>query len=357
MVAGGQQRAARLADVARAAGVSQGTVSNVFNRPNLVREEVRDHVHEVALNLGYRGPDPKGRLLRAGKFNAIGVATSDPLAYFFDDPFARELMQGMAEACDANGAGLSLVSARNSERLAWNIESALVDGLVLLCIDDGERLVELTRERQLPFIALALGRSDESISTIGIDDYAGAKLAATHLAELGHRRFAVLAIEFVDGRFGPVTMAEIEAAVFATPRHRAQGYFAALQSFGIDTTRIPVFATLGDPKTIALGLDHIFAQATRPTALLCMSDRVALLTLDWLKARGLRVPQDISVVGFDGVPEATRSSPPLTTIAQPIAEIGRRAVQAIIDHDGAVHREVLPVELIIGGSTAAAKLG
>ena len=259
MVAGGQQRAARLADVARAAGVSQGTVSNVFNRPNLVREEVRDHVHEVALNLGYRGPDPKGRLLRAGKFNAIGVATSDPLAYFFDDPFARELMQGMAEACDANGAGLSLVSARNSERLAWNIESALVDGLVLLCIDDGERLVELTRERQLPFIAL--------------------------------------------------------------------------------------------------GLDHIFAQATRPTALLCMSDRVALLTLDWLKARGLRVPQDISVVGFDGVPEATRSSPPLTTIAQPIAEIGRRAVQAIIDHDGAVHREVLPVELIIGGSTAAAKLG
>src|SRR4051794_19768368 len=95
----------RLADVARAAGGSQGTASNVFNRPQLVREEVRERVEATARSLGYRGPDPKGKLLRAGKVNAIGVATAEPLSYFFDDPFARVLMTGIAEACDAQGAG------------------------------------------------------------------------------------------------------------------------------------------------------------------------------------------------------------------------------------------------------------
>ena len=101
----------RLADVAKAAGVSQGTASNVFSRPQLVRAEVRERVTGIAKSMGYHGPDLKGRLLRAGKVNAIGVAAGEPLSYFFDDPFARVLMTGISEACDLNGAGLALVSA------------------------------------------------------------------------------------------------------------------------------------------------------------------------------------------------------------------------------------------------------
>src|SRR4051812_26569819 len=92
------EKTAKLSDVAKAAGVSQGTVSNVFNRPQLVRDEVREHVRKVAGQLGYRGGDPKGRLLRAGKVNAIGVATTDPLSYFFTDPYARVLMAGITAA-------------------------------------------------------------------------------------------------------------------------------------------------------------------------------------------------------------------------------------------------------------------
>src|SRR5690606_40031603 len=105
-------------------------------------------------------PDPKGRLLRAGKVNAVGVATAEPLSYFFEDEYARVLMAGMSEACDAAGAGLALVSAKNDERLAWNIQSALVDGFVLVCMEGGERLVELTGGRQLPSVALGLGKPD-----------------------------------------------------------------------------------------------------------------------------------------------------------------------------------------------------
>ena len=345
-------KAARLADVAKAAGVSQGTVSNVFARPELVREEVRTHVHAVAKSIGYRGPDPRGRMLRAGKVNAIGIATAEPLSYFFEDPYARELMRGISEACDAAGAGLSLVSAKNSEKLSWNIDSALVDGFVLLCIEGGERLVELTRQRQLPFVALALGKPDPTVSALGIDDFGGARLAAAHLAGLGHRDFAVLAIEFTDGHAGWVSSADVDAAVYSTARDRMRGYRASLADAGIDSAGIPVWETQSDKQGVIAGLEAIFAAPRPPTALLCMSDRLALIALEWLRGRGIAVPGDVSVIGFDGVPEAALTSPALTTVEQPIAELGRRAVKAILEHDGAVHRAVLDVALVVRATTA-----
>jgi DNA-binding LacI/PurR family transcriptional regulator len=342
----------RLADVAKEAGVSQGTASNVFSRPNLVREEVRKRVHEAAKKLGYAGPDPRGRLLRAGKSNAIGVATAEPLSYFFEDPFARELMRGISEACEQHGAGLALVSAKDDKRLAANIQNALVDGFVLLCIENGERLVELTKERQLPFVALALGRPDETVSAIGVDDYAGAQIAARHLAELGHRRFGILSLELDDEHEGPVDAARLARAIYTTSRDRAAGYCEELALYGVDAASIPIYETRNTLDSIRNGVDYLLSAPVRPTAILAMSDRVALAVIDELSARSLSVPGDISIVGYDGVPEAETSSPPLTTIAQPIAEIGRRAVKAILDGDGRVHRESLPVELVVRQSTA-----
>ncbi|RUU09494.1 LacI family transcriptional regulator, partial [Mesorhizobium sp. M6A.T.Ca.TU.002.02.2.1] len=210
----GNTRPIRLADIAKAAGVSHGTASNVFSRPEIVREEVRERVKAAAEAMGYAGPDPKGRLLRAGKVNAIGVATTEPLSYFFDDPFARTMMAGISEACDATGAGIALVSAGNEEKLAWNIQSALVDGFILFCIEGGPRLVELTRERKLPFVALELGSEDDTVSAIGVDNVAGARLAAQHLAELGHRRFAVLALPFADDSTGLVSPSQVRTAAY-----------------------------------------------------------------------------------------------------------------------------------------------
>ncbi|TIU70238.1 MAG: LacI family DNA-binding transcriptional regulator, partial [Mesorhizobium sp.] len=237
----GNTRSIRLADIAKAAGVSHGTASNVFSRPEIVREEVRERVKAAAEAMGYAGPDPKGRLLRAGKVNAIGVATTEPLSYFFDDPFARAMMAGISEACDATGAGIALVSAGNQEKLAWNIQSALVDGFILFCIEGGSRLVELTRERKLPFVALELGFDDDTVSAIGVDNVAGARLAAHHLAELGHRRFAVLSLPFADDRTGPVSPEQVRTAVYPGTRDRLVGYFEALSRFGVDTAGIPVY--------------------------------------------------------------------------------------------------------------------
>ncbi|MER9239919.1 LacI family DNA-binding transcriptional regulator [Mesorhizobium sp. M0633] len=345
------RRPIRLADIAKAAGVSHGTASNVFSRPEIVREEVRERVKAAADALGYAGPDPKGRLLRAGKVNAIGVATTEPLSYFFDDPFARVMMAGISEACDATGAGIALVSAGNEEKLAWNIQSALVDGFILFCIEGGPRLVELTRERKLPFVALELGSQDATVSAIGVDNVAGGRLAARHLAELGHRRFAVLSLAFADDSTGLVSPEQVRTAVYTGTRDRLLGYLEELSRFGVDTAKVPVYETENDEASTKAGLETLFASAEPPTAILAMSDRVGMEALEWLSARGIAVPRDVSVVGFDGVPEAAICEPPLTTIAQPIAEIGRRAARRILDFDGTVRRETLDVELVVRASS------
>jgi len=345
-------KSVKLADVANAAGVSQGTASNVFSRPTLVREEVRERVLAAAKALGYGGPDVKGRLLRAGKVNAIGVAAVEPMSYFFDDPWARALMAAIARVCDASGSGIALVSAMNQERLAWNIQSALVDGFVLLCVEGGEDLVELTRERQLPFVALALGVEDRSIPAIGIDNVGGAAMAARHLTALGHRKFAVLATEFAHEHFGLTDEAAIAGAIYATSRDRVTGYRQALAEVGVRAEDLPVYETRNDKGSVETCLEAIFSGGERPTALLAMSDRIALFALDWLKERGLQVPRDISIVGFDGVPEAEASTPALTTIVQPMDEIARVAVNAILENAVPTERRTLAVTLAVRDSTA-----
>jgi DNA-binding LacI/PurR family transcriptional regulator len=309
-------------------------------------------VLEAARSIGYRGPDPRGRMLSAGKVNAIGVATVEPLSYFFTDPFARVLMAAITEECDASGVGVSLVSAASQEELAWNMGSALVDGFILFCLEGADRLIELSKERQLPFVALAFGHRDATISVVGIDNVGGAAAAARHLAELGHRRFAILAMEFHPGGSGKATMQRVEGAMFRDSSDRVQGYLEALAGFGVDTGSVPIYETLSDRETVAAALEEVFAAPAPPTALLAESDRIAFHAIDWLKARGLSVPGDVSVVGFDGVPESATSNPPLTTVQQPIAEIGRRAVRVILDHSGEVWREKLAVELVVRDSTA-----
>lgn len=341
----------RLADVAKAAGVSHGTASNVFSRPEIVREEVRERVKAAAEKLGYGGPDPKGRLLRAGKVNAIGIAAAWELSYFFEDPYARLVMAGIAQECDRAGAGMSLVSALHSQQLAWSISTALVDGFIVFCSEDGARVVELARERKLPFVTLDFG-IDPKVSSLGIDDRAGACMAAEHLVGLGHRHIAILALPIVEGRYGPATYEQVRAAIYPGTRDRIRGYADALTSGGIEISEVLIYETENDEASTRAGMEHVFSRPNPPTAILAMSDRMALVALEWLSERGFSVPGDVSVVGFDGVPEGTVSRPPLTTIAQPTVEKGRRAVEMILSFDGEVRHETLDVELIVRGSTA-----
>ena len=343
----------RLRDVAEAAGVSHGTASNVFNRPELVREEVRERVLGAARALGYAGPSPVGRLLRSGKVNAIGIAAPEPLDYFFADPWARRLLTEVAEVCDARGAGLALVSVTEEGHLGWSIESALVDGFLLRCAGR-ELLVEIAQKRGLPFVALSLDTAEPDVPAIDIDDFGGAFAAARHLVELGHRRIAILGIGLGDDP-GRVSPDEVRATRFLNVRERARGYWAALAEAGVSEDEVPVHATGSDGRNTDAAMAELFdGSQPPPTALLAMSDLVALRAMAWLAARGLRVPEDVSVLGFDGVPEAATSIPPLTTVEQPFRLIAERSVAAILDDAMPQGREVLPLALAVRGSTGPA---
>jgi len=347
------KRRTRLADVAEAAGVSQGTASNVFAKPDLVRPEVRERVEEVARSLGYHGPDPKGRLLRAGRVNAIGVVVMGDLSYFFSDPFSRAFMMGVAEVCDARGAGIALVSAVSRDSANWGIDSALVDGFIVQCQEDSDRLIELARRRRLPFVTVDVEAGADAGSVVS-DDRGGARQAAEHLLALGHRRFAVLSLEMTsDGRTGLADRARRATTRYTATRDRLAGYEEALTAAGIDFDAVPVVEAENNAEGGAVGAATLIEAAPRATAVLAMSDVLALATIGEAQRRGLAVPGDLSVVGYDDIPEAARSDPPLTTVAQSVIEKGRRAARMIFDPAASRH-ETLPVSLVVRRSTAPA---
>jgi DNA-binding LacI/PurR family transcriptional regulator len=345
------RRVVRLADVAKEAGVSQGTASNVFNRPELVRAEVRERVEQSALKLGYAGPDPRGRLLRAGKVNAIGFVSANDMSYLFQDPFARMLIAGIAEVCDKNGAGMALVSAGSGESAAWSVETAVVDGFIVHCLEDGDRLIGLARKRNLPFVAIDQD-AGPGTSSILVDDQRGAYLAAHHVLELGHRKLGLLSMESSsDSRFGWVDAERIRTCNCKVERDRVSGYAAALEKAGISIDGLPIMEAPNDRQAAARYAGELIDRVPDMTAILAMSDILALAAIDAARERGKRVPRDLSIVGFDDIPDAAAEDPPLTTIAQPIAEKGRRAARLIFD-PGPPRREVLKVKLVVRGSTA-----
>ncbi|MER9337601.1 substrate-binding domain-containing protein, partial [Mesorhizobium sp. M0293] len=217
-----------------------------------------------------------------------------------------------------------------------------------------QNVVERAGDPNLPFVARVRDSHDAAaaVAASGVQNSAGAGPAARHLTELGHRRFAVLALPCADAGFGPTTREQMEKALYSGTRDRLRGYFAELSRVDIDVLQVPIYETTNDEKSVWAGLDHIFAGAETPTAILAMSDRIALHALDWLRQHDITVPGDVSIVGFDGVPEGAVSKPPLTTIVQPIAEMGRLAVKAILENDGSpTSRQSLPVELVVRASS------
>jgi len=347
------KRSVKLADVARAAGVSQGTASNVFAKPDLVRPEVRKRVEAAAAALGYHGPDPKGRLLRAGKVNAIGVVVMDDLAYFFNDPFNREFMTGVAEVCDARGAGISLVSAVDRDSAAWGIDTALVDGFILQCIEDGDRLIELARKRGLPFVAVDVD-AGPGTSSLLVDDRHGARLSAEHLLALGHRRFGMLCLDLrFDAHYGPVDAARRAEVSYGATRDRLEGYAEALAAAGITLDDVAIIEADNGRAGALAAAETLLDIAPEVTAVLAMSDVLAMGMLAAARARGRAVPAELSVIGYDDVPEAAASAPPLTTISQRVQERGRLAARMIFD-SGPPRKETAPVELVVRASTGPA---
>jgi DNA-binding LacI/PurR family transcriptional regulator len=336
-----------LQTIADELGVSRTTVSNAYNRPDQLAPELRERIMETARGLGYAGPDPAARRLRSGRRPAVALMFSARLSYAFTDPAAVALLQGLTEATEDKGYELLLLPGYRGEETEFvAVRDAVVGAFCLYCMPDEHPAVQAALDRRLPVIIVDEPRLPGAFY-VGIDDRGGARLAAEHVAQLGHERAAVV-IDSIghDGRRGLATPERIATSVHRISRERIAGYFDGLPGGG---GAVPVYETPANEQGVAAdAVDALLAREQPPTALLCATDVIALGAIDALRARGLRVPDDVSVTGYDDIPAAAGAD--LTTIRQPLVEKGRQAGRLLLEPN--TEREViLPLELMVRGST------
>jgi DNA-binding LacI/PurR family transcriptional regulator len=344
-----------LSDVASAARVSKATASNVFSRPERVRDSLRQRVEQAARELGYAGPDPKGRLLSSGKVNAIGVVppAAFGISLFFKDPYTQLFLAGVSEVCEEYGVGLSLVSGRD-DQAAWGIQTALVDGFILNSIEQAS-FIAPARRAHMPIVVMGPDGGPDA-SSVDITGEVGTRQLTEHLLALGHRRFiiGVPLDEFRPPVFHPPGSDRTLVAPILPAPERLAGIDSALRAAGLSLDAMPIVEACGTPEEEAAfgnGAELLLDNLGDATAVMSINDKFALAVLRCATARGLSVPRDLSVTGFDGVAESVTSVPPLTTAVQPVKEVGATAARLLLD-GGPPRHVTLPVELAIRGSTA-----
>jgi DNA-binding LacI/PurR family transcriptional regulator len=349
-----------MARVAEELGVSAMTVSNAYSRPEQLSAELRERVFEVAERLGYAGPDPVARSLRRRKTNLAGVLYSNPLSYAFDDPAQVLFLKGLAAATEEAGMGLVLVpgsvGSAAGERASAATEAA-VDGFVVYSVADDDPLVEAALRRRLP-VVIADQPLLEGVPFVGIDDERVAREVAEHLLELGHERFGVVSFSLAapEGPQGFADGRRRGSATLRVTRARLEGYGSALEAAGLSWREVPIYECYGSSEALGReGAGALLSLEPHPTAILCLSDRLALGAIEAALERGMSVPEDLSIVGFDDVPEAEAYTPTLTTVHQDHAGkgelAGRLLVARLRGEEAAENGILLPARLVVRGST------
>lgn len=346
-----------LQTIADRLGVSRMTVSNAFSRPDQLSAELRERVLATAQELGYVGPDPAGRALARGTTGAVGVLLTDSLQYSFADEVATSFMRAVVDELAPTGLALTLLTSHDRDDVVPARDLAMDGALVYSCRPDSSARDWLLR-RKLPVVFVDQDPMP-GIASINVDDRGGARTAAQHIVDLGHRRVAIITLAV--GEPGGLVDDPLEAAVGHPQRQRMLGWLDALEAAGVHPAAVQASANTDD-DAVAAARTVLLAQP-RPTAVLCFSDVLALGVVTVAEELGLAVPADLSVVGFDDSPVARRSRPPLTTVRQDVATKGRLAADALlkaIDHrrsgtKAPVRHRTIPTELVVRESTAPAR--
>jgi DNA-binding LacI/PurR family transcriptional regulator len=349
-----------LQTVADAVGVSRSTASNAYSRPDQLSPTLRKKILETARRLGYTGPDPTARSLRSGRVGAIGVLLSPTVSYAFADPYAVEFMRGLAESAERHETGVVLLPLKDDDDAALAaVQSAAVDGFCVYCVPGWYRAMEAAWARGLPIVNASFEADDPDVLFVGIDEATAARAIGRHVVALGHRRIAVIG-HYVgpEQTSGPVSVPNLDDVPSYVSRERFRGYRDAFAEAGVAWSDILTINAAGNSRHDgAVAAAHALDRAPRPTAVLAITDMLALGTLDALAARGLRPGHDVSVTGFDGIPDAAAAQ--LTTVRQSAIERGRIAGELLLDPptDPAERHVVLPTELVVRASTGPAQEG
>jgi LacI family transcriptional regulator len=297
--------------IAKAAGVSVPTVSRVLNGRSDVSPQTRQRVEELLREHGYRRQATARRRATA---RLIDLVFND-----LDSPWAVEIIRGVEDVAHAAGVGtvVSAIHRRSTPTRQWlqNVRERATDGVILVLTDLTQPVHAELRQLGVPVVVVdPVGASDLDVPTIGASNWAGGMRATEHLLSLGHRR-----IGFIEG---PPRL--------LCSRARLDGYRAALDGAGVGYDRQLVRAGDFYHESGFAGGAALIDRADPPTAIFASSDQMALGVYEAVRRRGLRVPDDISVVGFDDLPEVRWSSPPLTTVRQPLSEMGTLAARTVL---------------------------
>ena len=339
----------RIADVARAAGVSKTAVSFAFNNPARLSTETASRIREVADNLGYR-PHPVARLLTQRRTMSLGILTPQALAVIFSNPFFALFLEGVAQASDELGYELHVISPRNGS-LAAAVGRATVDGVLIVGLSHDHPEVNQVRGAGLPMVLVDSDLPEHS--SIVVDDEGGARAAAEHVLALGHRAILVVAVERADpgsAEGGPVSVAQ------GVAERRLRGYRAEIMAAGVELGPEDIVAGRASIDGGEAAFLRAWSAGARPTAVLAMSDAMAIGAMRAARQLGIRVPDDLSVVGFDDIDLAALVDPALTTVHQPVRQKGVDAVRLLLaemDTRTASQPEHvrLDTRLVIRGST------
>lgn len=334
-----RNRLVTMGDLAHEAGVSQSTVSRVLNStPSSIQisDETRTRVLETARRLGYR-PNPLARGLRGSRTMLLGVIVRE-----ITDPFFAGAIEAVSTEAARRGYNVVLGHAHGQADEAIVLRSVLetrhVDAILLLGdMRDQPRLIEDLHGSHVPVVALWQGSALHGLAMVNVDNHAGISQALDHLLGLGHRRIA-----FVSGR----PLGDIQ--------ERWAAYEGRMLAEGLEIPDGYVQQVPNDPAGGDKALAALAALPNRPTAIVCSTDQLAIGVLHGAASRGLRVPDEISVTGFDDLSISTFTVPPLTTVRMPVAEMAARAVQTAIGEAANGSRggaEVLQPVLVVRGST------
>lgn len=331
-----------LEDIARMSGVSRSTVSRVINNDPNVNETTRLKVWEIIHTINFQ-PNLAARSLAAGRTQVLGLVIPMAVTSIFADPYFPLLIQGISSACNSSGYSMMLWLAEPDyeRRMAGQIlYSGLIDGVIVASNVMDDPVVEaLVNGKKLPFIMVGRHPNDSSVSYVDVDNRMGAAQAVEHLIRLGKKRIATIR--------GPQTMV---AGV-----DRFQGYLDAMAQakMKVDPHLVEEgeFSQQGGFQAMQKLLPN------QPDAVFAASDMIAVGAMMAIQEGGWKIPEDIALVGFDGIPSSAHTDPPLTTVRQPITRSGAIAAQLLIDMienpSPTPRRMILSTELIIRKSCGA----
>jgi LacI family repressor for deo operon, udp, cdd, tsx, nupC, and nupG len=329
-------------EVARRAGVSTATVSRVLSRPDVVAPETRKKVMQAVERLGYT-PNSAAANLRTLRTRKLLVTVPD-----ISNPFFSQILQGIEEAAQRRGYAVLLGDTQHEdkreERYASMLKSKEADGLIFLghrLPKEAAALVKAAAPRCAPVVNGCEFSPRLGVPSVHIDNAKASAEAMDHLYRLGHRRIGVIT--------GPL--------VSPLSRDRLRGVKSQAKSEGAESDLMVVQGDFSIASGAAMA-DQLLTRKDAPTAAFCFNDGMAIGVIQTAKRRGRRVPEDLSVVGFDDIQFARYTDPPLTTVAQPMREIGEGTVRLLLEildgNEIAPVSITLPHTLMVRGSSARA---